>query len=154
MTKFAISNNTPVMSLQAIEQYITEQLPNVTRMDSFGYIFFFYGADQVLPFVTIATADNEYDHQSNLNREGVFRVNIGLSKNTFHQLFTDLTTVWDYTTLNSFMPHPDYAAQHFICILNPDENKLPATIRYIAEAHGVAKERFDRKQAAKRKQAE
>jgi len=142
------------MSLQAIEQYITEQLPNVTTLDSFGYRFFFYGTDQVLPFVTIAASDNEHDKISDLDRDGVFRVNIGISKDTYNKLFADSKTEWDYTELNRFMPHPDYAAQHFICVLNPEEDRLSETIRFIEEAHLVAKNRFDRKQSAKTKASE
>lgn len=137
------------MSLQAIKQFITKQLPNVTQLESFGYTFFFYGPDQVLPFVTIAASDNEHDSVSNLNRDGVFRVNIGVSKNTYNKLFEGPETEWDYTTSNRFMPHPHYAAQHFICILNPEENQLTATYNFIEEAHLVAKQRFDRKQSAK-----
>lgn len=142
------------MSLQAIEQYITEQLPNVTTLDNFGYRFFFYGTDQVLPFVTIAASDNEHDKISDLDRDGVFRVNIGISKDTYNKLFADSKTEWDYTELNRFMPHPDYAAQHFICVLNPEEDRLSETIRFIEEAHLVAKNRFDRKQSAKTKASE
>lgn len=142
------------MSLQAIEQYINEQQPNVTMLDSFGYRFFFYGPDQVLPFVTIAASDNEHDKVSNLNRDGVFRVNIGISKDTYNKLFADIKTEWDYTELNRFMPHPDYAAQHFICVLNPEEDQLVETIRFIEEAHLVAKNRFDKKQSAKMKASE
>lgn len=137
------------MSLQTIEQYLTQQLPNVTNLDSFGYRFFFYESDQVLPFVTIATSDNEHDNRSNLDREGVFRVNIGISKDSYNKLFTGAQTDWDYTALNRFMPHPDYAAQYYICILNPDEDLLPETIRFMEEAHLIAKNRFDKKQSAK-----
>ncbi|MET3878750.1 DUF6194 family protein [Chitinophaga sp. OAE865] len=136
------------MSLQHIEQHITE-LPNITKLESFGYTFFFYGPEQVLPFVTFAASDNEHDNVSNLNRDGVFRVNIGISKDSFHQLFTGNEPQWDYTALNRFMPHPHYAAQHFICILNPEGDRLTETINYINEAHLVAKKRFDKKQAAK-----
>jgi len=137
------------MSIQAIEQFITEQLPNVTKLESFGYTFFFYGPNQVLPFVTIAASDNEHDSVSNLSRDGIFRVNIGVSKSTYNNLFTDLKTEWDYTTLNHFMPHPHYAAQHFICVLNPAGDQLSATFRFIEEAHAVAKQRFDKKQSTK-----
>src|SRR4051812_49123761 len=49
-----------------------------------------------------------------------FRLNIGVSKQTFESLFgttpADISR-YDYTALGRFMPHPDYAAWHFICIL-------------------------------------
>ncbi len=139
------------MSLQYIEQHIAG-LPNVTKLEHFGYTFFFYGSEQVLPFVTFAASDNEHDNISNLNRDGVFRVNIGIAKDSFNKLFAGNEAKWDYTELNRFMPHPDYAAQHFICILNPGGGQLTETINFINEAHLVAKNRFDKKQAAKMKE--
>lgn len=139
------------MSLQKIESYITESLENVQRLESLGYSLFFYGNDHILPFVSIAKSDNEYDGVSNLNRDGVFRVNIGVSKETFNRLFNDPKKEWDYTKLNSFMPHPHYSAQHFICILNPVEEKLEETIAFISEAHLIAKNRYEKKKSNKLK---
>lgn len=139
------------MSLQNIESYITESLENVQRLESLGYSLFFYGNDHILPFVSIAKSDNEYDGVSNLNRDGVFRVNIGVSKETLNRLFNDPKKEWDYTKLNSFMPHPHYSAQHFTCILNPVEEKLEETITFVSEAHLIAKKRYDKKKSNKLK---
>lgn len=133
------------MSHQIIEKYIAGTLPDVKQVDNFGYRFFLYATDDKLPFVTIATTDNEYDSISNLNREGVFRVNIGISKHSYNQLFFDSKTEWDYTALNQFMPHPDYAAQHYICVLNPEGNALTDTFKFIDEAYLIAKSRFEKK---------
>ncbi|MGK9118097.1 DUF6194 family protein [Olivibacter jilunii] len=137
------------MSAEKIENYITSNLLNVQQSAHFGYTFFFYGSDHVLPFVTIAHADNEYDNVSNLSREGIFRVNIGVSKVTFNNLFPDLKKEWDFTETNVFMSQPSYASQHFICVLNPVGDKLEETLRFIQEAHAIAKNRFDKKQLKK-----
>lgn len=133
------------MSLQVIEQHIAEKLPNIAQVDNFGYRFFLYGTDNKLPFVTIGLSDNEYDNRSNLDRDGIFRVNIGVSKDTFKNLFPQGRTEWDYTALNQFMPHPDYAAQYFICVLNPEGNTLSETLKFIDEAYSIAKNRFEKK---------
>lgn len=136
------------MSLQAITQF-TGGLPGISSLEHSGYTFYFYGVEQVLPFVTYAASDNEYDNMSRLDRDGVYRVNIGVSKNTFDSLFPEPDQAWDYTALNRFMPHPHYAAQHFICVLNPEGPMLEQTLRLIEEAYGVARDRFERKQARK-----
>lgn len=136
------------MSLQAITQFI-DGLPGISSLESSGYTFYFYGDEQVLPFVTYAASDNEYDNMSRLDREGVYRVNIGVSGNTFDSLFSDPDQAWDYTVLNRFMPHPHYAAQHFICVLNPEGPLLEQTLHLIDEAYAIARGRFDRKQARK-----
>ena len=133
------------MNQQEVEAFV-ESLANVQREENFGYLFFFVGEDHRLPFTTIAETDNEYESISNLNREGVFRVNIGVSKVTFDALLgDDDTTNIDYTALNVFMPHPDYAKQHFICILNPTGDNAERTKELIIEAHGIAARRMERR---------
>jgi hypothetical protein len=129
-----------------VEQFVTS-LDNVQREENFGYKFFFVGDDHRMGFVTLANADNEYDSVSNLNREGVFRVNIGVSKATFDSLFPHFgSDAVDYTALNVFLPHPDYAKQHFICILNPSGDNEARTQQMIQEAHSIAAARLQRKQ--------
>lgn len=121
-------------------------LPDVQREESYGYSFFFVGSDHRLPFVTIADTDNEYDKVSNLDREGVFRLNIGVSKDTFNQLTAgQFDREIDYTAFNEFMSHPQYSRQHFVCILNPARDRAEMAKRLIVEAHGLAAERARRK---------
>jgi len=119
-------------------------LENVQQSEAYGYAFFFFGDDHRLPFVTIANTDAEYDNVSNLNRDGVFRVNIGVSKETFKTLIGEVGSDIDYSVLNTFLPHPDYAPQHFICILNPSGENVEATRKLIEEAHAIATNRFNR----------
>ena len=120
-------------------------LDAVQREDNFGYAFFFVGADHRLPFVTIANSDNEYDQYSQLNRDGVFRLNIGVSKTTFEALLAGSPTEHiDYTALDVFLPHPEYAKQHFVCILNPTGDRIERTKELIVEAHSIAAARLRR----------
>jgi len=71
----------------AIERYLLNTFADVQVAENYGYKFFFYGEDHRLPFATMASSDNEYDRVSNLDRPGVFRLNIGVKKETFHALF-------------------------------------------------------------------
>ena len=133
------------MNQTELETFISN-LDNVQQEENFGYLFYFVGDDHRLPFVTIANSDNEYDKVSNLNREGVFRINIGVSKETFQQLVGESSgEALDYSVLNVFLPHPDYARQHFICILNPSGENVEVTKKLIGEAHSIAAARFQRK---------
>ena len=132
------------MTLSEIQLYLT-QLPNVTTVDAMGFRFFNYSTDQMRPFVSLIESDNEHDRFSNLTRAGVFRLNIGVSRDSFKALFPDAKADWDYTELDKFMPHPEYAAFHFICVLNPAENTLKRTLQLIDEAHAIAKVRFESK---------
>src|SRR5438067_2868326 len=103
----------------SVADYITQTFAGVESSVAFGYTFFFFGSDHRLPFATIASTDNEYEHISNLDRPGVFRLNIGVSRETFQSLFGKApadVSKYDFTALDVIMPHPDYAKQYFICV--------------------------------------
>jgi hypothetical protein len=137
--------STGSMTVADVEAYVMG-LENVQREEQYGYIFFFVGDDHRLPFATLAQADYDYDNVSNLSREGVFRVNIGISKASYDALMGDVDAATvDQTALNVFLPHPEYARQHFICILTPSDDNIAATQRYIVEAHGIAAARLARR---------
>lgn len=59
----------------------------VEMTEALGYKFFFYRDERVLAFATLALTDNEYEHISNLSRPGIYRLNIGLTRQTFEALF-------------------------------------------------------------------
>ncbi len=125
-----------------LTQYIVDTLPGVETTDNFGYKFFFYGANRMLPFATLIAADSDHDRTSDLNRPGVFRLNIGVSRQMFQSLFgVDCVDVsqYDYTALDRFMPHPDYAAQNWICVFSPSQATWDRVRTFLAEAHELAR---------------
>jgi hypothetical protein len=91
---------------------------------------------QQMPFATIVTKDyGEFDNGSNLDRDGIYRLNIGLSRDTFRRLFPDDDIVYDYQALDTLMPHPVYAPQSFVCVLNPSEATFEQLKPLLAEAY-------------------
>ena len=70
--------------------------------------------------------DNEYERSSQLARPGVFRLNIGVSTQTFQGLFgpgpVDVGAC-DFAAVDTIMLHPDYAAQHYV--VNPGAATCP-----------------------------
>jgi hypothetical protein len=136
------------MDEAAVVDYITKTFPDVETTEAFGYSFYFYQSERKLPFATLASSDNEYEHISNLDRPGVFRLNIGISRESFQSLFgTDKVDVsrYDYTALDVIMPHPEYAPQNFICVLSPGEATFERVRPLLAEAYGIAVRRFNRR---------
>lgn len=101
-----------------VTQYIISTFEGVETATAQGCTFFFYGPDRKLPFVTLATQDNEYDRASQWDRPSVFQLNIGVSKNTYRSLFGTksprlgpdgvVNTGHDFTALDQVMPHPIY----------------------------------------------
>ena len=117
---------------------------------AWGDAFFFYSPDpenrdRKFPFATIVTKDYEnFDAASNLNRPGVFRLNIGIDRETFQSKFGDDVTQFDFTALDQVMPHPVYAKQHWICVLNPSRKTLEDLHVLLEAAHAVAVRRHSR----------
>lgn len=146
------------MDETAITEFITSTFPNVQTSTAFGYLFFFVGEDRMMPFATMAASDTEHDNVSNLDRPDVFRLNIGVSRETYRSMFgsqprtQDAAGVadagYDFAALDQVMPHPTYAAQSWVCVLNPGEETLPTVLSLLAEAHEVASKRNRRRAAA------
>src|SRR4051794_14524790 len=81
------------MNETEMSRYICDTFKGVDVVVASGDSFFFYNPDSNLPpdhkfpFVTLVTSDIN-DEFSNLNRSSVFRLNIGVSKQTFQSLFS------------------------------------------------------------------
>jgi hypothetical protein len=133
------------MDESSVVDYITKTFPEVEITNDYGYTFFFYKSDRKLPFATFISSDQDYDRISNLDRPGVFRLNIGISKQTFQSLFgtakVDVDS-YDFTTLDVIMPHPEYAQHHFICVLSPSEATFERVRSLLAEAYDIAVRRY------------
>jgi len=133
------------MDALSMSRYITETFAEVETSENFGYRFCFYRDDHMLPFATIASADNECDRVSNLDRPGVFRLNLGVSGTTFQRLFGSKEPqleAYDFTALNTLMPHPEYAAQSFLCVLSPSPETFEQLRPLLAEAYALAATRY------------
>jgi Family of unknown function (DUF6194) len=133
------------MNESAVIDYIMKTFPNVETTTAYGYNMFFYRSDRKLSFTTLIASDYEYDHISNLNRPGVYRINIGVSKQTFQSLFgTEEINVndYDFTALDVILPHPEYTQYHFICVLSPSEETFEKIRPLLAEAYDIAARRY------------
>ena len=73
----------------------------------------------------------------------MFRLNIGGSKPTFQSLYGGGVTpgAYDFTVLDKVMPHPVYAPQFFVCVLNPSEATSPTLKGLLAEACDITVKR-------------
>jgi hypothetical protein len=116
-----------------ITQYIvkTFEAVDVARDREIG-IFFSRDPVKHWPnFATIVTSD-EYDQFSKLDRADAFRLNIGVSKATFLATVGSMQEP-DYTQLDWLMPHPVYAKQRWVCILNPSRQAFDEVVKPLLE---------------------
>lgn len=110
---------------------------------AWGDSFFFYDPgrdippDRRFPFATITTKDyGDFDCLSQLNRPGVFRLNIGIGKQTFASLFGGAQDGGhDFAALDRLMPHPVYGKMYWVSVLNPSTETFTAIQPLLAEAY-------------------
>ena len=127
---------------------------------AWGDSFFFYDPDNSpddrrMPFTTIVTKDYDgFDEASDLNRPGVFRLNISVGRTAFEELIgypapehaaQAETGRFDYTAFDQLFPHPTYAAQAWVSIINPGERTCDLARSLITSAHAQAAERHRRR---------
>ncbi|GAA0325742.1 DUF6194 family protein [Actinoallomurus spadix] len=109
-------------------------------------------ADRFLPFATIVTKDYEgFDTASDLNRPGVFRLNLAVGRRRFEELLgyppaaaADHRGAVDFTVTDRLLPHPAYAVQGWVCVLDPGERTAVLARSLLEEAHARAAGRLDR----------
>lgn len=141
------------MDEAAITLYITDTFAGVDVSLVDGDSFFFNNAgleepDFMFPFATIVTGDRYEAEPSNLDRSGVFRLNVGVSRDTFRSLFgeggADARND-DFTALDTIMPHPEYGSMFWLCVLNPSAATFETIRPMLAEAYDLAAERLQRR---------
>ena len=148
------------MNPEIIQAWISQNFESTHAIEHAGNVFFHFklGAHQPddLYFATLVTSDL-YDQASDLSREGVFRLNLGLEKATFRQIFGEhawkagadgiLETGHDYTRLDTLLPHPYYGSASWASILSPSEARFEQTLKVlITEAHAKAARKFQQRQ--------
>jgi hypothetical protein len=149
------------MNEAAITAYITTAFDGSQTVTVDGNTFFFTGSAHLFPFATLVTND-EYETVSDLNRPGIFRLNIGVGKETFRAHFgtetafpdmnagvSAITGDYDFAALDRLLPHPVYGRMCWVCVLNPTAATFDTTIQpLLAEAYALALNK-DAKRAAR-----
>ena len=105
--------------------------------------------------LTFKEKDGPNDNASAIDRDGIYRVNLGVSKARFRSLFGSIptrphagsvvATGHDFTNVNTIMPHPVYGWMSWICVLNPQRETFDRLKPLIEESVGLANEKYVRK---------
>lgn len=141
---------------EQILQYCLKTLDGTVLTESWGEKGIFYNPNGKLKrgvyVLTVKEKDGENDKGSNLDREGVYRVNLGVRKNTFTEMFGTVPSrppkggivdmPYDFTETNKILPHPVYAWMSWICVLDPSEETFEKLKPLIEEAYEYAKEKY------------
>lgn len=147
------------MEESAIALYLCESFSGIVPVAAWGETSFFYNPGRALPrgvyFATLKGKDGDNDKASRLDRPGVFRLNIGISKPTYRSLFGRpptrppaggvVTTGHDFATLDVLMPHPVYGWMAWVSVMNPSAETFEQVKPLLAEAHGLAIGKFNKR---------
>lgn len=144
------------MKQEDIIEYCLNHLKDTVLVNSWGGKGIFYNPNHSLKrgiyVLTLKDGDGAHDKASYLDRENVYRLNIGIRKNTFLNLFHELpqrpsageivAMDYDFTALDRLMPHPVYAWMGWIAVCNPTIQTFEECKPYIQEAYEFAIEKY------------
>jgi hypothetical protein len=110
--------------LEAMIQLIRDAFPDVVIARIESAVFFSLDEKHWPNFATIVWTD-EHDEgaPSNLARPSVYRVNVGVDRETFRRLVGGMTDP-DYAAFDRFIPHPVYSKQRWISVLSPSHETV------------------------------
>ena len=129
------------LALEGLRVVIASE-ENAAPESSWGDSFFYYDPDatfdQKIPFATIVTRNTPgWDEVSDLDRAGAFRVNLAVGREEVPPVETDV----DYAAHDVVLPHPHYAAQGWIAIVNPGSRTAERLAELARVAHARAARR-------------
>lgn len=142
-----------------IIKFCLENLDGTVFIESWGERGIFYNPNNALKrgvyILTVKEKDGENDKSSDLNRENIYRVNIGIRKHTFMNMFGKIPDrpkkggivdmEYDFTETDKIMPHPVYAWMSWICCLNPSECTFENLKPLIQESYEYANEKYNKR---------
>lgn len=132
--------------LAAMLRLIRDPFPRAAVATIDSAAFFSVNEDHWPNFATVVWTD-EHDEgaPSNLARPGAYRVNVGVDRATFERLVGGMEDP-DYAAFDRVVPHPVYAKQRWISVLNPSHETVQTTLMpLIAAGH----ERLARKRGVR-----
>jgi len=138
---------------------LTASEENGSPQSAWGDTFFYYDPEgdrpenQRLPFATVVIHDYAgWDTESRLDRDGIFRVIIAIGRSEFERLLGHAPTQhpahhddFDYAATDVLIPHPAYASQGWVSILNPAERTSSQVRQLLDQAHALAVRRHRRR---------
>lgn len=142
-----------------ILSYCLKNFKGTVLTESWGERGIFYNPDYTLKrgiyVLTVKEKDGKNDKASDLNRENTFRVNLGIRKKTFVELFSFIPKrpqaggvvemEYNFKEYNEIIPHPVYAWMGWISILNPSKEAFEKLKPLIQEAYDLSLEKFNKK---------
>lgn len=151
------------MTIHDIFEYALKNYPGTVQDTIWGERGILYNHELRLKkgthLLSVRDKQGKGDHASALDRDGVWRLNFGISKPTYREMFGELPakpgaggvvdTGHDFSLLDVVMPHPVYAWGAWLCILNPSEENFNKLKPLFKESYELAVERYNKRMKKK-----
>ncbi len=140
------------------QKWIGDQFPDIVVKNAYRELSFFYNPGRLLPngvyFSTIKESDGPNDAFSYLDREGIFRISMGIGKKKYEEIFgrvpkravkgqSTLAGIWDFEQPDVLTPHPVYAWMGWVCILNPTTLNQAMVKTLITDSYDMAVRKYE-----------
>jgi hypothetical protein len=147
------------LSVDFIAEQLLKNFEGLKVVNAWGEKSFFYNPDGLLKrgvyFCTIKEKDGENDTASELNREGIFRINFGLPRDSFIRKFGDvpgrpqkggvIEGGYDFTQFDLLTPHPVYGWMSWVAILNPSKSSWVNLQLLLKESYLITLEKYKKR---------
>jgi hypothetical protein len=134
------------LELEHIHRYVVETYPDTVVATGFGGTFFSLNPETNWPNFATLTTTNAYEDGANVPA-GLYRLNVGVTGKTFDRVLGEAAregATVDSLAVDTLMPHPVYARQHWLSVITPSEATFEAVLKpLLAEAYGILARRRD-----------
>lgn len=155
-TKIANANNDSKEELRIekglLYHHLLSNFKDLVAIQSWGEDALFYNPGGKKPrgiyFCTFKEKDGPNDKASELNRGGIYRFNVGISKQDYTLMFGSvpkrpskggvIETGHDFRQINVITPHPVYGWMHWISVLNPSKKTIETLSPIIERSYQLA----------------
>ncbi|WP_226683279.1 DUF6194 family protein [Sutcliffiella horikoshii] len=147
------------MKREEIIKFVQNTYTGTVVNNNWGEQGIFYNPDLKLAkgiyILTIKDKDGPNDKASNLNREDVYRLNLGIKKTSFIELFgfvpqrptagNIVEMDYDFSIVDEILPHPVYGWMSWISVLSPSEDTFEKIKPFINEGYDLAVKKYQKK---------
>lgn len=151
--------NSDLISTEEIIQHLATTFHGLTSINTWGERSFFYNPEGLFKrgvyFCTIKEKNGANDKASGLERDNVFRINFGVPKQTFLNLFTVLPKRpaqggvidggYDFKRLDTLTPHPIYGWAAWVSILSPSYDSWYKIQPLLLESYALVVKKYKKR---------
>ena len=144
------------MKIESIIEHCLEAHEGCVEGANWGERGVFYNPDGSRPkgiyILTFKEKDSPNDNASKIDRGGIYRLNLGVPKPAFLEMFGEtprrpaagetISGDFDFQRLDTITPHPVYGWMSWLAVLNPSAETFETLKPLIGQTYTLAKRKW------------